>query len=406
MAPLAKRTQVYEYHKAHGNIVDYAGYELPVWYEGIIEECKTVRTNVGLFDVSHMGRIIVEGHEAEQFLNRLTTNDISALKIGQGHYSILCNEHGGIIDDLTIFRTGKLRYLVVYNAANREKNWSWLQKNRDIDRTSIFIDRENYLQIEDLSDDSAMFAVQGPKAAALLRRVSGIRLEEVDKYSSIEGRMGEVPFFLSRSGYTGEDGFEIYIWKTSVKHPESGLRVWNTLLSEGRQFGLRPAGLGARDVLRLEAGMCLYGNDIDEQTSPVEARLNFVVRLDKKERFTGQDEIESQKENGPTRLRVGFKMLEKGIPRQGQEIVSFDQSIGKVTSGTYSPTLGVGIGMGYVKPGLAKTGERVEVRIRERNVEAEIVKLPFYQRKSEDKLLVYGQEVGVKDFRTKLAHVA
>jgi aminomethyltransferase len=387
---MPKRTQVYDYHKKHGNIVEYAGYELPVWFEGIIPECKAVRTHAGLFDVSHMGRITVEGKNAESFLNRLTTNDVSTLSIGQGYYSLLCNLNGGIIDDLTIFRTGQRKYLVVYNAANREKNWMWLEKHRDAE-----------VELRDVSDQSAMFAVQGPRAGQLLRSISGTRLEEIDKYSGRDVRVGDLSCFVTRSGYTGEDGFEIYIWSTSSQRPEHALRVWDKLLAAGKHEGLKPAGLGARDVLRLEAGMCLYGNDIDEQTSPVEAKLNFAVRLDKKGDFVGRAPIQVQKEEGPDRVRVGFKIRDKGIPRQGQEIVLEDQGVGRVSSGTFSPTLGISIGMGYVPPNISKVGTVFGVKIRERTVSAEVVKLPFYQRRSEDAVVVMGQEMGLRDFRMR-----
>jgi len=305
---MPKRTQVYEYHKKHGNIVDYAGYELPVWFEGIIPECKAVRTHAGLFDVSHMGRIMVEGKNAEAFLNRLVTNDVSTLSIGQGHYSLLCNPSAGIIDDLTIFRTGQTKYLVVYNAANREKNWAWLEKHRGPE-----------VELRDVSDQSAMFAVQGPKAAQLLRSISGARLEEIDRYSGKDVKVGDLSCLVTRSGYTGEDGFEIYVWNTTSQNPEPALRVWDRLLSAGKHDGLKPSGLGARDVLRLEAGMCLYGNDIDEKTSPVQARLNFAVRLDKKNDFVGRGPIQREKEQGPARVRAGFKITGKGIPRQARK---------------------------------------------------------------------------------------
>ena len=387
---MPKRTQVYDYHKKHGNIVDYAGYELPVWFEGIIPECKAVRTHAGLFDVSHMGRIMVEGKNAEAFLNRLVTNDVSTLSIGQGHYSLLCNPSAGIIDDLTIFRTGQTKYLVVYNAANREKNWTWLEKHQDPE-----------VELRDVSDQSAMFAVQGPKAGQLLRSISGARLEEIDKYSGKDVKVGDLSCLVTRSGYTGEDGFEIYVWNTTSQNPEPALRIWDRLLSAGKHEGLKPSGLGARDVLRLEAGMCLYGNDIDEHTSPVEARLNFAVRLDKKSDFVGREPIEVQKEQGPSRVRVGFKITGKGIPRQGQEIVLEDQGVGKVSSGTFSPTLGISIGMGYVPPNISKVGTVFGVKIRERVVSAEAVKLPFYQRRSEDTVVVMGQEMGLRDFRMR-----
>ena len=387
---MPKRTHVYDYHKKHGNIVDYAGYELSVWFEGIIPECRAVRTHAGLFDVSHMGRITVEGKHAETFLNRLVTNDVSALSIGQGHYSLLCNPGAGIIDDLTIFRTSQAKYLVVYNAANRDKNWAWLEKHR-----------EREAELKDISDQSAMFAVQGPKAGQILRSISGTRLEEIDKYSGKDVRVGDLSCLVTRSGYTGEDGFEIYVWNTTSQAPEHALKVWDRILSAGRYDGLKPAGLGARDVLRLEAGMCLYSNDIDEKTSPVEAKLNFAVRLDKKGDFVGRRPIQVQKEQGASRVRVGFKIRDKGIPRQGQEIVLDDQSIGKVTSGTFSPTLGVSIGMGYVPPNVSKVGTVFDVKIRDRIVSAEVVKLPFYQRRSEDTVLVMGVEMGLRDFRTQ-----
>ena len=387
---MPKRTQVYEYHKKHGNIVDYAGYELPVWFEGIIPECKAVRTHAGLFDVSHMGRIMVEGKNAEAFLNRLVTNDVSTLSIGQGHYSLLCNPSAGIIDDLTIFRTSQTKYLVVYNAANREKNWAWLEKHRGPE-----------VELRDVSDQSAMFAVQGPKAAQLLRSISGARLEEIDRYSGKDVKVGDLSCLVTRSGYTGEDGFEIYVWNTTSQNPEPALRVWDRLLSAGKHDGLKPSGLGARDVLRLEAGMCLYGNDIDEKTSPVQARLNFAVRLDKKNDFVGRGPIQREKESGPARVRAGFKITGKGIPRQGQEIVLEDQSVGKVSSGTFSPTLGISIGMGYVPPNISKAGTVFEIKIRERNVSAEVVKLPFYQRRSENTVVVLGHEMGLRDFRMK-----
>ena len=337
-----------------------------------------------------MGRISVEGKNAEAYLNRLVTNDVSTLSIGQGHYSLLCNLNAGIIDDLTIFRTGQRKYLVVYNAANREKNWAWFEKHRDPE-----------VELRDISDQSAMFAVQGPKAEQLLRSISGTRLEEIDKYSGKDVRVGDLSCLVTRSGYTGEDGFEIYVWNTTSRNPEPALRIWDKLLSAGKHDGLKPSGLGARDVLRLEAGMCLYGNDIDEKTSPVEAKLNFAVRLDKKSDFVGRGPIQREKEQGPARVRVGFKITGKGIPRQGQEIVLEDQSVGKVSSGTFSPTLGISIGMGYVPPSISKVGTVLAIKIRERNVSAEVVKLPFYQRRSEDTVLVLGQEMGLRNFRLK-----
>ncbi len=390
---MAKRTQVYSYHEKHGHNVEYAGFDLPVWFEGIVPECRTVRSSVGLFDVSHMGRITVEGKNAEKFLNRLTTNDVSSLSVGQGHYSLLCNPTGGIIDDLTIFRTHSTKYLVVYNAANREKNWNWLEQHRDTDVT-----------LTDLSDESAMFAVQGPTAALILRDISRTALEDIARYSGRDVKVGSLSCFITRSGYTGEDGFEIYIWKTSAEHPEDALEVWEKILSVGKNHGLKPVGLGARDVLRLEAGMCLYGNDIDEHTSPVEARLNFAVRSDKKDDFIGHASVKQLKERGPSRVRTGFRITDKGIPRKGQEIYSDAVAIGRVTSGTLSPTLGVGIGMGYAPPGVSKLSQSFEIKIRDRRVSAGVVKMPFYQRRSDSMVVVMGEEMGLRDFRTRYGH--
>ncbi len=292
------------------------------------------------------------------------------------------------MDDLTIFRIDNLRYLVVYNAGNRDKNWNWLLKNKT--RTDV--------TVSDVSDDLAMFAVQGPRAGTVLWNVSGVKLDEVEKYGTKDAKVAGIPCLLTRSGYTGEDGFEIYVWNTSVKEPSNAMKAWEKLLSGGREVGISPVGLGARDVLRLEAGMCLYGNDIDENTSPVEARLNWVVRLDKPD-FVGKNAIMRLKEKGPDRVRVGFKMVEKGIPRQGQDIFADTVIVGKVSSGTFSPTLSLGIGMGYVPPSLAAIGERFSVGIRDRRVQAEVIKLPFYQRRSENQVVVFGEGMGLKDFR-------
>jgi len=387
---LARRTHVYEYHRKHGNVVEYAGFDLSVWFEGIIPECHSVRNNCGIFDVSHMGRVLAEGKGAESFLNQLTTNDVSKLAVGRGQYSLLCNPKGGIMDDLTIFRIGSIRYLVVYNAGNRDKNWNWLLKNRPRDDVTL----------SDVSDNVAMFAVQGPRAGVVLWNVSGVKLEEVEKYGRRDVKVAGVPCLLTRSGYTGEDGFEIYVWNTSVKEPSNAVKVWEKLLSGGRELGICPVGLGARDVLRLEAGMCLYGNDIDENTSPVEAKLNWVVRLEKPD-FVGKNAIMDLKEKGPNRVRVGFKMKERGIPRQSQDIFVDAKAVGKVSSGTFSPTLSVGVGMGYVPPSLAVVGETFSVGIRDRRVQAEVVNLPFYQRRSESQVVVFGEEMGLKDFRKK-----
>jgi glycine cleavage system T protein (aminomethyltransferase) len=385
---MGRRTQVYQYHKDHGNIVDYAGFELPVWYEGIIPECKRVRNQAGIFDVSHMGRVLAEGPDAGAYLDRLTTNDVTSLAVGTGHYSLMCNPHGGIIDDLTIFHMDTSKFLVVYNAGNRDKNWKWLQENKSPG-----------VHLSDISDTVAMFAIQGPKAEDVLRDISGISLDGVERYAVRDVKVDGVGCFVTKSGYTGEDGFEIYVWKAPLEDPRNALTVWNKILAQTK-YDVGPVGLGARDVLRLEAGMCLYGNDIDEETSPVEAKLNWVVRLSKGP-FIGKEAIEKLKESGPSRVRVGFKMLDKGIPRHGQEIRFTDSPAGKVTSGTLSPTLGQGVGMGFVKPSLATQGRELEIRIRDRSAAAEVVKLPFYQRRSPNKVTVFGEDLDYDNFKEK-----
>ncbi len=388
---MGRKTQVYEYHREHGYLVDYAGFELPVWFEGIIPECKAVRMNAGIFDVSHMGRVLIEGPQAETFLSRLTTNDVLSLAVGRGQYSLLCNQQGGIIDDLTIFKLGSAKFLVVYNAANREKDWNRLRQH------SASFD----VLLEDVSDSVAMFAVQGSRAGGLLRKVSGLNLNDVEKYGTAEAVVGSASCLITRSGYTGEDGFEIYVWNTTTKDPKKAMEVWERFLAEGRDAGLRPTGLGARDVLRLEAGMCLYGNDIDEDTSPIEARLGWVLKVEK-DSFFGKEAILKLKQAGPGRVRVGFRTLEKGIPRKGLEIRHNEEPVGRVTSGTLSPTLRIGIGMGYVKPQYSGVGERLKIKIRDRDVAAEVVKLPFYQRRSEDRVAVFGEEMGLDDFQTRI----
>ncbi len=335
-----------------------------------------------------MGRIIVEGPSAEGFLNKVATNDVSTLAIGGGHYSLFCNPHGGIIDDLTVFRVEKAKFLVVYNAGNRDKNWNWLQTNKPANVT-----------MTDVSNTVAMFAVQGPKAGEALQSISGTSLEKIERYAVHETKAQGVKCLVTRSGYTGEDGFEIYVWDAPIEKPDNALKIWNSILALNH-LGVGPVGLGARDVLRLEAGMCLYGNDIDENTSPIEAKLGWVVRLEKGD-FIGKDAIAKLKKSGPSRIRVGFRVLEKGIPRQGQDLVSDSERAGNVTSGTLSPTLGLGVGMGFVKPNLASSGQRLGIKIRDRTVASEIVKLPFYQRKSADKVSVLGEEMSYGDFVEK-----
>lgn len=355
-------------HKKTAKLAVFAGFETPLWYKGIAQEHLAVRNNLGVFDISHMGRFMVSGVGSERFLNYVITNDVSVLSPNSAQYSVMCNTSGGIIDDFVVYRLEKEKFLAVFNAGNREKDYDWLSENSEDFRVSI----------EDISEDVAMLAVQGPKAEEALQEISSADLSRIGRFRCAHSRLGDVEVFVSRTGYTGEDGFEIFVWGTSLGQPDNGVRLWNTILDTCRSYEIEPCGLGARDTLRLEAGMCLYGNDIDESTTPLEARLSFVVKF-KKEDFVGKDAMVRQKDEGVKRKRVGIRMIEQGIPRPGFEV--FDETgekIGLLTSGTYSPLLKQGIGMAYLQTAKAQEGNVVNVKIRSRLVKGRTVSLPFY----------------------------
>ena len=366
-----KRTQLYEYHREHGRLIEFAGFEMPVWYEGIIPEHNAVRNAVGIFDTSHMGRMRAEGPDAERFLNYVVTNDVSALEPGRGLYTVMCNERGGIVDDLIIYKLAPSRFFVVYNASNREKDFKWfLRHSEGFD-----------VELKDVSDEIAMIAVQGPKALRTLEKISSRPLSDVERFQIVELELSGVEAMAARTGYTGEDGFEVFIFDATPDRPEKALKVWDSLLEAGEEFGIKPCGLGARDSLRLEAGLCLYGNDIDESINPLEARLRWVVKFKKSSDFIGREALLRIREEGVKRFRVGIKMEERGIPRKGYEIWDGEgrQKIGVVTSGGYSPTLNVGIAMGYVPREYRKLGTPVKIDIRGRLAGGKIVKFhPFY----------------------------
>jgi aminomethyltransferase len=346
----------------------FAGFEMPLWYKGIIPEHLAVRNSVGIFDISHMGRIIIAGADAESFLNYVITNDVTALSPNSAQYSVMCNQNGGIIDDFVIYCLEKKKFMLVSNATNREKDYNWLMEN------SKGFD----VKIEEVSDNVAMFAVQGPNAEKTLQKISTEDLSRIGRFKCTSTRLANTEVFLSRTGYTGEDGFEIFVWDSSLTKPGNAVKVWSAILEAGKQYGIEPCGLGARDTLRLEAGMCLYGNDIDENTTPLEAGLGFVVKLDK-ENFMGKEALLKQKTEGIKRKRVGIQMIEQGIPRPSFELYDDEgKKIGKLTSGTFSPILNCGIGMGYVPTSYAQEGKIVHVKIRNKNVKAKIKAFPFY----------------------------
>lgn len=367
MTELARRTHLYEFHRQTGKMTLFAGFEMPLWYKGIIQEHMAVRNKVGLFDISHMGRTLVSGPESEDFLNYVTTNDVARLAPLSAHYSTICNEKGGIKDDFILSRLEPEKFLMVYNAANRKKDYEWLVQNSE----------DFNVRLEDVSDTVAMLAVQGPKAQQTLQKIADSDLGKIERFKGGWTKLDGVNVFLSRTGYTGEDGFEIFVWGTPLSNPARAEKVWNGILEAGREFGIEPCGLGARDTLRLEAGMCLYGNDIDENTTPLEARLGFVVKF-KKENFIGKEALLKQKAEGVKRKRVGLRMLERGIPRHNYEVWKNGERIGRVTSGTFSPVLHCGIAMAYVPTEHAMEASIVIVEIRNKLVKAEIVRFPFY----------------------------
>jgi len=364
-----RRTQIYQYHKEHGNLVDFSGFEMPVWFEGIIPEHHAVRNSLGIFDTSHMGRTMAEGPDVEKYVNHVVTNDVSKLEPMKGLYSVMCNPRGGIVDDLITYKMSDERFFIVYNASNREKDFTWLKKN------SGGFD----VQLTDISDQVAMIAVQGPKAEEILQKISTENVSEIGRFQLARVRLSGWDAMMARTGYTGEDGFELFILDDPTTSPGKGLKVWNDLLEAGKETGIKPCGLGSRDSLRLEAGLSLYGNDIDDETNPLEARLSWVVKFDKLGDFIGKEALLKIKEEGLKRAMVGMMMEERGIPRQGYEIWAGDEQIGVVTSGGYSPTLNQGIAMGYVKRKFRKRGTPVRIKIRNRFANGKIVKYhPFY----------------------------
>lgn len=358
-----KRTPLFEKHQAAGaKLVPFAGWEMPVQYTGVLEEHRAVRQAVGLFDVSHMGEIVVCGRDAEAYLQRLTPNDISRLTPGRAHYSGLLTERGTYIDDLLVYRLEQNEFLVVVNAANTPTDFSWMQGHLSGEVT-----------LENASDRYALLALQGPKAAEVLRPFVDESVLELKYYCFASGSVDGAPALISRTGYTGEDGFELYL------SPAEAPEVWDRLVAAGAPHGLVLAGLGARDTLRLEAGMALYGHEIDESTTPFEAGLDWVVKLEKGE-FLGRQALVGQKHEGISRKLVGLALVERGIAREGCPVLAAGEVVGKITSGTFSPTLERAIAMAYVPLALAEPGTEVTVEVRGRERRAEVVPLPFYRR--------------------------
>lgn len=361
-----RKLPLHEFHKAHSNLTEFAGFEMPLWYEGITSEHVAVRESVGLFDVSHMGRAAIAGRRAGEFLDYVTSRDPSNLKPLQGQYSTMCNPKGGVIDDLIVYNLEDY-YLMVYNAANRAKDYRWLVSHA----------KPFDVKVRDVSGETVMFALQGPKASATLQKIAKGDLAGIRRFWVSWTEVAGLETLVMRSGYTGENGFEVILFDVTVSNPGNALKLWNGLLEAGKEFQIKPCGLGARDSLRLEAGMCLYGSDLTEEITPFEARLDFVVKLEKSD-FIGRDALARQKEKGISRIRIGLKMIDHGIPRHGFKILSGGKEVGYVTSGSFSPLLRCGIDMGYVPPSLSEEGTSLNVDVRGRHLKAVVVKMPFY----------------------------
>jgi aminomethyltransferase len=359
-----KRTPLYEEHQKVGaKLIDFGGWEMPVQYAGVIEEHNTVRTKAGLFDVSHMGEVDVTGEDALAFVQYLITNDVTRIQDGQILYSPMCYPNGGIVDDLLVYRYDTQHFFIVVNASNTDKDFSWIEEQA----------KGFKVQLENRSNQVAQLAFQGPLAEKILQRFTSVDLAEIQYYGFKHGEVDGIPCLISRTGYTGEDGFEIYF------DPEKAPQLWVKILEEGSTEGVQPIGLGARDTLRFEARLPLYGNELGPDITPLEAGLGIFVKLDK-EKFVGKDALAEQKEKGVSRKLVGLEMIERGIARSHYPIQKAGKEVGFVSSGSFSPTLNKNIALGLIQADLTQMGNTLDVMIRGKAVKAQIIPTPFYKR--------------------------
>jgi aminomethyltransferase len=359
-----KNTALSHIHESLGaKMVPFAGYNMPVQYEGVNAEHETVRTAVGVFDVSHMGEFLLTGENALALIQKVTSNDASTLEVGKAQYSCLPNNEGGIVDDLIIYKIKEEQYLLVVNASNIEKDWNWIASHNDLG-----------VEMKDLSEDYSLLAIQGPKAVEAMQSLTSVDLSQIKYYHfEVADFAGIEHVIISATGYTGSGGFEIYCKNSEVE------QIWTKVFEAGASFGIKPIGLAARDTLRLEMGFCLYGNDINDSTSPLEAGLGWITKFTKE--FTNAENLKTQKEAGVSRKLVGFEMVERGIPRHDYEIADANGNIiGIVTSGTQAPSLGIAIGMGYVTTEFATPDSEIYIRIRNKDIKAKVVKMPFYKK--------------------------
>jgi aminomethyltransferase len=360
-----KKTPLNAAHRAlGGKMVDFGGWDMPVQYPaGVIEEHMATRTRAGLFDVSHMGEIWVEGADVIDFVNSLTTNDVTKLVDGQAHYSALTNENGGVVDDLLVYRFGPEKLLLVVNAGTTDKDWVWITSHKG----------EFDVVLTNASADYCQIAIQGPKAVEILQKLTDTDLGPIKYYHFTTGHVDGVEAIISRTGYTGEDGFEVYAAADKAE------QLWNKMLETGEEYGILPAGLAARNTLRLESAMSLYGHELGDDISTFEANLGWITKMDKPE-FTGKDALVELKTAGLKRKLVGFEMREPGIARDGFEVYIDDKKVGEVTSGSPAPYLKKNIGLAFVPPEFAKTGQEIRIDVRGKKLLAEIVPTPFYKR--------------------------
>ena len=359
-----KNTALTHIHEELGaKMVPFAGYNMPVSYEGVNAEHETVRNGVGVFDVSHMGEFLISGENALALIQKVTSNDASTLENGKAQYSCLPNNDGGIVDDLIVYKIKDEQYLLVVNASNIDKDWDWISSHNTFGA-----------EMKNLSDNYSLLAIQGPKAVEAMQSLTSIDLSAIKYYHfEVADFAGIEHVIISATGYTGSGGFEIYCKNSDAE------QVWNKVFEAGKSFGIKPIGLAARDTLRLEMGFCLYGNDINDTTSPLEAGLGWITKFTKE--FTNSENLKKQKEEGVSKKLVGFEMTERGIPRHDYEIVDADgNNIGIVTSGTQSPSMGIAIGMGYVKTEFSAVGSDIFIVIRDKKIAAKVVKLPFYKK--------------------------
>ncbi len=359
-----KKVALNDIHEKLGaKMIPFAGYNMPVRYSSDIEEHKCVREKVGVFDVSHMGEFFIEGPDALDLIQKITSNDASKLEVGKAQYSCFPNATGGIVDDLIVYKLAEEKYMLVVNASNIDKDWNWVEQHKTGNVTT-----------SNKSDDYSLLAVQGPKSVETLQKITDVNLDEIKFYTFNQGSIGSVnDVIISATGYTGEKGFELY-----VKN-EDAETLWNKVFEAGEEFGIQPIGLGARDTLRLEMGYCLYGNDIDETTSPLEAGLGWITKFTKD--FVNHEALAQQKEAGVSKKLVAFKLTDKGIPRNGYDILNDqEEKIGHVTSGTMSPSMGIGIGMGYVNVGYHTADSEILIAVRNRKLKATVVKAPIYKK--------------------------